>query len=210
MTKPGRAPESPARSRQEGGGEPAASVEVTSLDPAGFVAARDRIAFVYQEAFAQSEYPHPEREVARFAEVLGRHSTYEGFRCRVAREGPGGEVVGVAYGYTGKPGQWWHDIVAGSLGPARAERWLGDCFELVELHLLPHLQGRGVGGRLHDALLDGVPHRTAALSTVQAETPALRLYRKRGWLPLLEHFSFPGGSRPFLILGRDLEGTRAG
>jgi GNAT superfamily N-acetyltransferase len=69
-------------------------------------------------------------------------------------------------------------------------------------------QGRGIGGRLHNALLGWLPHRTALLSTHQSETQALCLYRKRGWVPLLEGFVFPGGDAPFLIMGLDI-GRRA-
>ena len=55
----------------------------------------------------------------------------------------------------------------------------------------------------------GVPSRTAMLSTIQAETTALQLYRKRGWLVLLDHFMFPNTPAPFQIMGLDLQAYRA-
>ncbi|MBA3629933.1 MAG: GNAT family N-acetyltransferase [Actinobacteria bacterium] len=177
-------------------------IEIVDLSPEGFVAARREIAEVYRRAFAEQQYPHPDREVVRFRNVLSRHAEHSGFRCKVARSGQ--EVLGVAYGYTGGSGQWWHDVVAAALPSEEAEQWLGDCFELVELHLTPEAQGRGVGGRLHDELLSGLPHSTAALSTLDARTRALYLYEKRGWVPLLTNFAFPGGAKPFLIMGLDL------
>jgi len=180
-------------------------VEVVDLAPESFVTARREIAEVYRRAFAEQQYPHPDHEVVRFRNVLSRHAERGGFRCKVARSGL--EVLGVAYGYTGGRGQWWHDVVAAALPSEEAELWLGDCFELVELHLMPEAQGRGVGGRLHDELLSGLPHSTAALSTLDARTRALHLYEKRGWVPLLRNFAFPGGAKPFLIMGLDL--TRA-
>ncbi len=177
-------------------------IEIVDLSPEGFVAARREIAEVYRRAFAEEHYPHPDREVVRFRNGLSRHAERSGFRCKVARGAQG--VSGVAYGYTGSGGQWWHDVVAAALSSAEAEQWLGDCFELVELHLMPEAHGRGVGGRLHDELLHRLPHSTAALSTLDAETRALHLYQKRGWVPLLTNFAFPGGAKPFLIMGLDL------
>jgi GNAT superfamily N-acetyltransferase len=182
----------------------AATIEIEDLTPQEFVAARPEVADVYRTAFAEDQYPQPEVEVRRFREVLDRQAQRSGFKCKVARTSAG-QIVGIAYGYTGAPGQWWHDIVAGALPGHQAQRWLGDCFELVELHLMPHVQGRGIGGRLHDTLLAGLPHKTAALSTINTQTRALHLYRNRGWVTLLEDFTFPGGTRPFLIMGLDLE-----
>ena len=83
-------------------------------------------------------------------------------------------------------------------------RWLEGAFELAELAVRPPLQGRGIGGRLHDHLLADRPHRTAVLSTLQEETRALHLYRSRGWRTLLEHFSFSGVGRVYRIMGLDL------
>ena len=45
----------------------------------------------------------------------------------------------------------------------------------------PAAQGRGTGTALHDALLAGLPHRRALLSTYRDDRPAPRLYRRRGW-----------------------------
>ena len=85
----------------------------------------------------------------------------------------------------------------------------GDAFEFVELAVHPDAQGHGLGARLHDTLLVDVPYRTAVLSTYQGETAARQLYRRRGWVPLLEHFYYPGGAVPMAILGLDLPVRRA-
>lgn len=183
-------------------------IAIEDLSPERFVAARVQIADVYRKAFAEDQYPQPEVEVRRFGEVLDRHAVRSGFKCKVARSNTG-DIIGVTYGYTGAPGQWWHDIVAGALAPKQSQQWLQNCFELVELHLMPHAQGRGIGGRLHDTLLKGLPHSSAALSTIATQTRALHLYRNRGWVTLLEDFTFPGGARPFLIMGLDLTARRA-
>ena len=163
-----------------------------------------QIQAVYRAAFALPPYQKGPAEVARFVQVFDRHVERVGFRCFVARESNSARILGFVYGYTSAPGQWWHDAVAAALRPAMVERWLTDCFELVELAVLPEMQGQGIGRRLHDALLTGLPHRTAVLSTLDMETAGLRLYRQRGWAPLLRDFIFPGGKLPYLIMGRDL------
>jgi ribosomal protein S18 acetylase RimI-like enzyme len=132
------------------------------------------------------------------------HVRRQGFRCLLAREIPGGAIVGFAYGYTSRTGQWWHDIVEGAMPAEQAVHWLAGAFELVELGVLPEAQGQGIGARLHDRLLVGLPHKTAVLSTMQVETRALQLYRRRGWVPLLENFHFPGVIEPYMIMGLEL------
>jgi len=155
---------------------------------------------VYREAFGASPYFEGEAEVTRFAgEVLPRHRVRDGFRCVVASEDDA--VVGFAYGYTSAPGQWWHDWVAGLVGPALAAEWMSDAFDLVELAVRPAAQGRGHGGRLHDAVLAGLPHRTALLSTRDEDIPARRLYRSRGWVPLREGWCPSPNQPPLAFMG---------
>jgi ribosomal protein S18 acetylase RimI-like enzyme len=151
-------------------------------------------------------WPDTTRE--RFAEILPRHARRDGFRFVAAREADGA-LAGIAYGYIGGPGQWWHDIVAAALDPERAARWLAPGhFELVELMVHPGLHGRGIGGRLHDALLAGVEASTAVLSTEVDNRPALRLYASRGWQVVVPELRFsPDGPR-YLVLGLELAGPR--
>jgi len=168
-------------------------IELGSVVPAGVVD-------VYREAFGESPYFEGETEVSRFAdEVLPRHAVREGFRCVVARDGGG--VVGFAYGYTSAAGQWWHDWVASLLDAAAVDEWMADAFELVELAVRPAVQGTGIGGRLHDAVLMGLAHRTALLSTVDDDTPARRLYRRRGWVPLRAGLRPSPAGPPVLFMG---------
>jgi ribosomal protein S18 acetylase RimI-like enzyme len=163
---------------------------------------------VYREAFGESPYFEGETEVARFArEALPRHAVHAGFRCVVARDE--GALVGFAYGYTTAAGQWWHDWVVAQLDPPAAAEWATDAFELVELAVRPAVQGRGIGGRLHDAVLAGLPHRTALLSTRDEDTPARRLYRRRGWVLLREAVRPARDGPPVLFMGLRLP-ARAG
>ncbi len=177
----------------------------------------DQMVEVYRSAFTIPPYNDDLGDVLTFAGRLPYHARWKGFRCVVARDqafdspasvpgagppvsgGPG--VVGFAYGFTSQPDTWWRELVTAEMSPPAAREWLEDCFEFVELAVTPAFQGQHIGGRLHDALLAGVNHRTAVLSTLQADTNALHLYRNRGWVDLIENFRFPGIQKPFLIMG---------
>lgn len=184
-----------------------AEVVVTSLSLAALAALRDQLASVYHDAFSAPPYREAANEAAVWArEGLPRHATRPGFRCVVAREGAvDGPVVGFAYGYTGGPGQWWYEQVARLLGPALAAEWATNYYAVVDLAVRPAMQGRGIGGRLHDALLAEQPHRTALLSTACEETTALQLYRSRGWQTLRAGVTLAGSALPLRVMGLRLE-----
>ena len=181
------------------------SATLAYLNPAEVEAARDELREVYQLAFALPPYNRDAGVAEGFASSLVRHLGREGFRALVARDQAAGRVVGFAYGYVTGPGQWWHEQVARAMSPEQITRWLSGAFELVEFAVAPRAQGHGLGSRLHDTLLQDLPYRTAVLSTMQSETVALKLYRKRGWAPLLQNFIFPGGARNYMIMGKDLK-----
>jgi ribosomal protein S18 acetylase RimI-like enzyme len=144
----------------------------------------------------------PDASRARIDEILPRHVVRDGFRFLGAFAD--GRLVGFVYGYRGGAGQWWHDRVASALGADGTERWLGPGhFEFTELHVRAEYQRRGIGGRLHDALLDGVDAPTAVLSTQTDNEPAIALYAGRGWQVIVPYLDF-GSGRPFLIMGLDL------
>lgn len=111
-----------------------------------------------------------------------RHRTRPGYRLVLAHESE--RLVGFAWGYTGERGQYWSDTITRQLG-SKVDGWVGGHFEFVELAVLPEARRRGVGGRLHDALLSGLPHTRALLSTSDdPDDPAVRLYTSRGWTGL--------------------------
>ncbi|TQM14099.1 acetyltransferase (GNAT) family protein [Pseudonocardia kunmingensis] len=119
-------------------------------------------------------------------------------------------LLGIAYGYTGGPGQWWYQEVRRGLLPAGpdAQLWLHDYFELTELHVRPDAQGHGLGESLLRALLAGVPSSRVLLSTPEYGTDApgraWRLYRRAGFQDVLRQHRFTGDARPFAVLGRHL------
>ena len=123
---------------------------------------------------------------------------------------PAGQLLGIAYGYTGGPGQWWYEEVRRGLrGAAPAMTAMADdYFELTELHVRPDAQGGGLGEGLLRALLAGT-HRAHVLLSTPEHGPrppgrAWRLYRRLGFRDVLRDHLFTGDARPFAVLGREL------
>jgi ribosomal protein S18 acetylase RimI-like enzyme len=130
------------------------------------------------------------------------HSRYADFQCRVALDG--NQVVGIAYGYGSRPGQWWHDSVRRAVPTHLCGEWLSDAFELSELHVLPTYQGMGIGRGLLQSLVANAPFRTVLLSTPEGPTRAFALYRRLGFADLARDYLFAGDNRPFAVLGARL------
>ncbi|MCW2679129.1 MAG: GCN5-related N-acetyltransferase, partial [Frankiales bacterium] len=134
--------------------------------------------------------------------ILTSHLDREGLRAVAGYDGD--RLVGIAYGYLGRRGQWWHDQVRAALTTEVAQTWLESAFEVCELHVRPALHGTGLGRDLLLALLSGTPARTAVLTTPDAETRARRFYRRGGWVDLVRDLRFPGDPRTFAVLGLGL------
>lgn len=118
-----------------------------------------------------------------------------------------GQLLGFGYGYHSEPGQWWHDQVSAALTEDERQRWLSDCFEVVELHVRPTAQGHGLGEAQLRGLLAMTAARTTLLSTPEAdenESRAWRLYRRTGFEDVSRRLIFPGDARPFAVLGHEL------
>ncbi|MEU6644167.1 GNAT family N-acetyltransferase [Saccharomonospora sp. NPDC046836] len=135
------------------------------------------------------------------------HALRVGWRCIAAFDADD-RLVGLAYGYEGSPGQWWHEQVRRGLtaqaGQTAADTWLGDYFELTEIHVRPESQGRGTGEDLLRRLVHSVPNRHILLSTPEGPSRAWRLYRRLGFADVLRDYHFAGDPRAFAILGRAL------
>jgi len=134
--------------------------------------------------------------------VLAAHLDREGLVAVAALDEQ--RLVGIAYGYQGAPGQWWHDHVRAAMGPRLAKEWLRDAFEVCELHVRPAFQQQGVGRDLLVQLLGRTRALTAVLTTPDAETRARTFYRDGGWQDLVRDLRFPGDPRSFAVLGLEL------
>lgn len=180
------------------------AMQIEFLSGEQVIARAEQFAAVYRAAFAGEPYHRREPEVADFARTLPLHTRRNSFRSVVAFDRAGQDLIGIAYGYRTQPGQWWYDNVSRALGEKVAKAWLTDTFQVTEVAVAPAYQRRGVGGSMLDALLSGLAHPQAVLSTLDAETAGRAFYRARGWQDLLQGFYFPGVARRYAIMGRRL------
>ncbi|MFV8051068.1 GNAT family N-acetyltransferase [Mycobacterium sp. 48b] len=121
-------------------------------------------------------------------------------------------LLGIAYGYSGAPDQWWQQQVISGLqrvgtSPGHIADLMASYFELTELHIEPRAQGRGLGEALTRRLLAGRDESHVLLSTPEINGEANRawqLYRRLGFTDVIRGYHFAGDPRPFAILGRPL------
>ncbi|MCT7660188.1 GNAT family N-acetyltransferase [Mycobacterium deserti] len=124
----------------------------------------------------------------------------------------GAPLLGIAYGYCGAPDQWWQQQVVAGLHRVGADRTriaelMTSYFELTELHIAPHAQGRGLGEALTRRLLADRAEAHVLLSTPEINGEANRawkLYRRLGFTDVIRGYHFAGDPRAFAILGRAL------
>src|SRR5262245_20810841 len=82
----------------------------------------DEVFDVYDEVFGD----HPDRDEWR-TEMYDRHRAREGFRLAALRDDD--RLVGFAWGYIGRPGQFWTDWVLETLPDEVTREWVGGHFE---------------------------------------------------------------------------------
>jgi len=176
-------------------------VRIQKASPDTFARRLPEVIRLYTDEYRLSPAAAREREA-----IMLRHIGRRRFVAFLALDGD--DLLGFTYGYAGGPGEYWYDLVYEAMPPAMREAWLGEHFEFVELLVAPEARGRGLGGRLHDSLLEGRPEPVALL-TVRAENAlALGLYRKRGWEVLLDDFRFSRGGERFYVMGKRLMEAR--
>ena len=173
-------------------GRPSAVVGLIDTDTFGCLV--EAAAEIYGAAMSRT----PDLVLQR-RDIMAGHVDRQGFVAAAAMHGD--RLVGFGYGYHGRPGEWWHDVVGSALGRERSREWLADAFELAELHVSPDHQGRGVGRQLLDTVVGAAGGRTVVLSTHDRETVARALYRSVGFVDLLRDFRFPGSPEVYAVLG---------
>lgn len=173
-------------------------LSVASADADTFADALVVAAQIYGEAMQR-----PPELVVQRREIMASHVHRNGFVGVLARSDDD-SVVGFGYGYRGRAGDWWHDVVARALGRRDARDWLADSFELAELHVHPTRHGQGIGRCLLQSVLSRAEGATAVLSTHDRESPARHLYRSVGFVDLLTSFVFPGSNEVYVVMGKRL------
>ena len=185
-------------------GDPSAAVEMTvirraaDLDP--YV---DAVVGVYDRAFREPPYNHNGAAADGFREALAAHRTYPDFEAILLLEA--GRLVGFVYGHTNRPEHWWYRQIAPALRPRIRSDVFDDAWVVVELAVDPSARRRGYGRRLLEDSMRGKPNRWAVLSTMDADSPAVRLYDDEGFRPLLSSFVFTEGMGRWLVLARQLD-----
>jgi ribosomal protein S18 acetylase RimI-like enzyme len=169
-------------------------IEIRLVDASAFASHLNHAADIYGRAMYRTR-----DLVAQRRDIMADHVDRVGFAAAVAMSDA--DLLGFGYGYQGRAGDWWHDVVATAMGREQATRWLSDAFELAELHVEPAHQGAGVGRQLLDTLLGATTSRTVVLSTHDQETVARSLYRSVGFIDLLREFRFPGSQEIYAVLG---------
>jgi GNAT superfamily N-acetyltransferase len=186
------------------GNHPTGNVVIERWSPARMRARLSEIIGVYKAAFLDVHESDPRRAAIERTMHARRHTERRDLRVVVALTSAN-RVAGFGYALPGQDGQWWHDVVRGALAPEDGEFWLGSCLEIVELHVRPEFQGRGIGRAVIRELVRDAPFRTAALSALEIPgSRARRLYASEGFQPLLSHFQFPGSTIEYAVLARRL------
>ncbi|MFN2321654.1 MAG: N-acetyltransferase family protein [Trueperaceae bacterium] len=179
--------------------------QVRPLAGVDAVAVSEAIVSVYADAFSGPPYREGSAARSRFAPRWIAHAAAPGWR------GAGAWVddvlVGFAYGHAATPGLPWVDAVRAQLAPPTRTKWCTDPFLLCELAVVPAHRGLGLGSALHDAVIDGAPHATALLTTLDdRSTAGALLYARRGWRRLSAPYVAPGYPHRYVVMGVWLDG----
>src|SRR2546421_134203 len=181
--------------------------EVLRLDGKDAKSVHGEVVDVYRSVFTQPPFDDSEREVGWFDHEFARDVELPEFRCFVARLG--GEVAGFAYGFRtfeGEPWNDWYRVVLRAVGPGAADTWIRGRFALAWLAVREERRRHGIGSRLYEAILASVKPTRWWLVTHDLDTPARRLYRRRGWVELGRGPLGWGGAER-LVLGLDPPGS---
>ena len=178
--------------------------DVRPFAVAAVPAVSDAVVAVYAAAFSGPPYDEGSAARPRFEPRWAAHAAAPGWR------GVGvwveHELVGFAYGHAATPGVPWVDAVVAQLAPPTRTKWCDDAFLVCELAVAPAHQGQGLGSALHDALIDGAPHATALLTTLDdRSTAGSRLYARRGWRRLSAAYVASGYPHRYVVMGTRLD-----
>lgn len=156
---------------------------------------------LYAAVYADAPYYETPAEVAEFAAVWPRIRSESGFRLVVARVD--GALVGMAEGYVLRPDcGWWPEGAAAEVAREWITGGVGRSFGIDEFGIVPGWRGRGVGSRLHAALLAGRRESRVVL-WARVDAPVARaVYAGWGYRPAARVDQPNGRSFDVLCLDR--------
>ncbi len=161
-------------------------------------------------AWARSfaEPPNGPRLAADLEAQVIRHMQSPDFAGFVARaltseHGPQfGDVLGMIYGYSNQPGEWWRERVAMAMTPDQVTEILNHSYCLSELGVVPEARRMGIAEALVATLVAHQPHPYILLSTRSDNRSGKAFYAATGWQILLPSMSFGWNYPPYDILLR--------
>lgn len=134
----------------------------------------DEVVALFAVVFAEAPYHEGPEHVAMFRRSFKKEAKKPGFAFIAARVGD--DLVGMAYGYTMPPGEWWR----GATEEPPPEIKSAPKLTIMEWAVRPDHRGKGIGHRLMDDLLAGRSEPWATLNANPAAT-ARDIYLSWGW-----------------------------
>lgn len=155
------------------------NVQIQLGDPKTVQEYDESIFRLYYETFSEPPYRWPDNEEAAFRRRLARLATDATFGIAIAQIDGG--LIGFAYGYTLRPDtSWWNDFVT-PVPEELTTEWEGRTFALIDFAVAGNWRGRGVGRKLHNALLSSRHESRATLAMEPAADKARAAYEDWGW-----------------------------
>lgn len=136
-------------------------------------------------------------------ERIEKHRSYKEFRGYIALS-DNDNIMGFSYGYASLPGQFYHELLAKEFNSGTYQKWLANCFELVELVVHPAYQNQGIAKLLIKKLLEDVENETAVLTTQADNIPARSLYESLHWEVIKSAFYPSDPKQRYVIMGKKL------
>lgn len=134
----------------------------------------DDLVGLYVEVFADEPYNEGPEQVDRFRGWLNKELAEPGFR--LVRALHHDELIGMAYGYTKGPGEWWHNATLKPPAPILGS----DKLAVMEWAVHRAHRRRGVGRQMMARLLADRPEPFATLK-VHPAAVAHDIYLRSGW-----------------------------
>ncbi|MFD4658953.1 GNAT family N-acetyltransferase [Kitasatospora sp. NPDC058444] len=149
----------------------------TLTDPDAAARALDEMAPLYRQVFAEPPYLEGPDDLAGFLEGYESFRTMPGFRLVLARSGAA--LVGFAFGVLlQSDSRWWHGL---GLTKDFTHEDGHRTFVIREIAVVPERRRRGLGRKLHAAVLAGADVERVTLAVRPEAQAAMKMYEALGY-----------------------------